>query len=128
MTVRGAAFIGIGSMVMPCVEAAELLAQEGIDCWVLNARFAKPLDEGMLLSVTGSSKLTVTVEENSTRGGFGSSVAQLLLDKEISVPIKAIGLPDRFIAHGTRQELLGEVGLSAEGIAAAVKTALSRCG
>jgi 1-deoxy-D-xylulose-5-phosphate synthase len=122
------ALVGIGSMVRTCSEAAELLAQDGVDCSVVNARFAKPLDADTLCIIAGSSRLVVTVEENSAPGGFGSSVAHLLLDRAVNMPVTILGLPDRFVAHGTRQELLSEVGLSADGIAAAVKTALSRCG
>jgi 1-deoxy-D-xylulose-5-phosphate synthase len=114
-------------MVVPCYRAAESLAEEGIECSVVNARFAKPLDQHLLCSVAGNSKLVVTVEENAAAGGFGSLVAQLLHEKGMTVPTNVLGLPDRFIAHGTRQELLAEVGLSADGIATMVKTALSRC-
>jgi 1-deoxy-D-xylulose-5-phosphate synthase len=121
------ALIGIGSMVMPCSHAAEALAPEGVNCWVINGRFVKPLDKDLILSVAASVRLIVTVEENAVRGGFGSAVAQLLLENDIVVPVAILGLPDRFLGHATRQELLTEVGLSPEGIAGTVKTALSKC-
>jgi 1-deoxy-D-xylulose-5-phosphate synthase len=121
------ALIGIGSMVMPCCEAAEILKKEGIKCWVVNARFAKPLDENLLAGVAASVRLMVTVEENAAKGGFGSGVSGLMLEKGIDTPTAILGLPDRFIGHGRRSELLEEVGLSPEGIARAVKLNLSRC-
>lgn len=120
------ALIGIGSMVYPCVRAAAALKQDGIDCWVINARFAKPLDADLLVNVASDVKLVVTVEENAVSGGFGSGVGELLAGKGVSTPISMIGLPDHFVGHGSRTELLEEVGLSSESIAATVKAALSR--
>jgi 1-deoxy-D-xylulose-5-phosphate synthase len=121
-----AALIAIGSMVMPCVKAAGILRQEGVGCCVVNARFAKPLDKDLICSVASSSGPVVTVEENALRGGFGSSVAQMLHENKIGVPVTILGLPDRFIMHATRQELLGDLGLSEEGIAGTVRAALSK--
>jgi 1-deoxy-D-xylulose-5-phosphate synthase len=120
------ALVGIGSMVYPCRSAAAILKEEGITCWVVNARFAKPLDEETLVNAASGVKLVVTVEENSVRGGFGSAVGEVLSSQGITTPVAMIGLPDRFVSHGQRSELLAEVGLSAKSIADAVKTALSR--
>jgi 1-deoxy-D-xylulose-5-phosphate synthase len=120
------ALIGVGSMVMPCVEAAETLREEDIDCWVVNARFIKPLDRKLLLEVASSARLLVTVEENSVSGGFGSAVSELLLSEDISVPHFIIGLPDEFMPHAPRQDLLYQAGLRPAAIAAAIKGALSR--
>jgi 1-deoxy-D-xylulose-5-phosphate synthase len=120
------ALIGIGSMVYPCRKAASILKEDGIDCWVVNARFVKPLDADVLVTAASNVKLVVTVEENSVCGGFGSAVAELLADKGVATQISIMGLPDRFVSHGSRSELLADVGLSAEAIAAAVKRALSK--
>jgi 1-deoxy-D-xylulose-5-phosphate synthase len=119
--------IGIGSMVYPCKEAAEILKKDGIECWVINARFLKPLDSDLITATASGAKLVVTVEENSVRGGFGGAVTELLAEKCVSTAVSVMGLPDRFISHGSRSELLQETGLTADGIATAVKTALSRC-
>jgi 1-deoxy-D-xylulose-5-phosphate synthase len=121
------ALIAIGSMVGPCREAAEVLAGDGVSCWVINARFVKPLDEDLLSSVASSVRLVITVEENAVRGGFGSVVSGFLAESGINVPVTRLGLPDRFISYAARRELLKEVGLSAEGIVRSVTTALSRC-
>jgi 1-deoxy-D-xylulose-5-phosphate synthase len=119
--------VGIGSMVMPCCRAAQVLAGEGISCAVVNARFAKPLDRDLLASVATRAKLVCTVEENVVRGGFGSAVGALLSECEINVPVTMLGLPDRFVSYAPRHELLEELGLSGEGIARSVVAALSRC-
>jgi 1-deoxy-D-xylulose-5-phosphate synthase len=119
------ALVGIGSMVGPCLKAASILKREGTECWVVNARFAKPLDEDSLANIASEVRLVVTVEENSVCGGFGAAVAELLSRRGICAPITMIGLPDRFVGQGSRSQILAEVGLSCESIAAAVKTAMS---
>ena len=107
----------VGYMVYVALEASAMLAQEGVDCEVINARFIKPLDlEVILKSISKTGKL-VTVEEGVINGGFGSFVLESIIDK---IPggliIKNIGLPDRFIAHGDRAILLDRCGLSAQKI------------
>jgi 1-deoxy-D-xylulose-5-phosphate synthase len=126
--VRGGdvALIGIGSMVYPCMDAASALRDQGIDSWVVNARFVKPLDQSLIANLASEVRLLVTVEENSVRGGFGSAVGELLASKGINTPILTIGLPDRFVGHDTRAALLTEVGLSSEAIADTVKSVLSK--
>jgi 1-deoxy-D-xylulose-5-phosphate synthase len=120
------ALVGIGSMAMPCVQASEMLSAQGIRGWVINARFVKPLDEELLTRVASSVKLVVTVEENSVCGGFGSAVSELLMRLDIDTPVTVLGLPDRFVNHGPRHDLLDNLGLSAQSIAGAVKAALAR--
>jgi len=98
--------IGIGSTVVPCLEAAEYLAVRGIDAMVVNARFAKPLDRELILEVAGRVKRVVTVEENVLSGGFGAAVLQLLEEARVSdVKVKRLGIPDGFVTHG-RQDIL----------------------
>jgi 1-deoxy-D-xylulose-5-phosphate synthase len=121
------ALIGLGSAVMPCFRAAEILAGEGVKAAVVNARFAKPLDAGLLCEVAASASLVVTAEENSVAGGFGSAIAEMLAEKGIATPLAMVGIPDRFVSHGRRSDLLEEAGLSPEGLARAVRQRLVKC-
>jgi 1-deoxy-D-xylulose-5-phosphate synthase len=120
------ALVGIGSMVMACVKAADLLASEGIKAWVINARFVKPLDASLISEIASSVALIVTAEENVVRGGFGSAVSEMLLERGINTPLAILGLPDRFVGHGRRYDLLKEMGISHEGIAQAVRQRLAK--
>jgi 1-deoxy-D-xylulose-5-phosphate synthase len=118
--------VAIGSTVMPAVKAAEQLAEQGISAGVVNARFIKPLDADLIL---GQAKATggriVTVEENVLQGGFGSAVLELLQDNGMSqVKVKRLGIPDQYIEQGTQAQLRKDVGIDAEGIAAAVQAFL----
>jgi 1-deoxy-D-xylulose-5-phosphate synthase len=120
------AIIGIGSMVNPCREAAARLEKQGIKAWVVDARFAKPLDEDLLCDIISSVTLAVTVEENAVAGGFGSGVGEMMAARGLTVPLKIIGLPDRFLQHAPRHDLLKEAGLSPDAIVETVKKSLSR--
>lgn len=116
-----AALIAYGSMVAPAWEAAELLARQGIQVGVVNARFAKPVDVDLLASLAARVPLLVTIEEHATAGGFGSAVLEALAAHgTLRCQVEVLGVPDRFIAHGTREGLLEELGLSARGIASRV--------
>jgi 1-deoxy-D-xylulose-5-phosphate synthase len=111
--------IALGSMVAPAVEAAENLEAAGISAGVINARFVKPLDEELILkTITGT---VVTVEENALQGGFGSAVLELFEEHNVECRVKRVGVPDRYIEHGTPDELKAELGLDAAGIEKAVK-------
>ena len=110
--------IGIGSTVMPSLEAAEHLALEGIDAMVINARFAKPLDTEIILDVANHNKKMVIVEENVLSGGFGTAVLELLEKAEASdVKVKRLGIPDEFVTHGKQDFLRSLYHLDAQGIA-----------
>jgi len=112
------AIIGIGSTVVPCLEAAERLAGEGIEAMVVNARFAKPLDTDLMLSAARTTKKMVIVEENVLSGGFGSMVLDLLQRAgETDVRVKRLGIPDEFVTHGTQDILRSLYRLDAPGIA-----------
>lgn len=111
------AVIALGAMVAPALEAARALSEEGIEAAVVNARFAKPLDSELIKSVAEACGRVVTVEENCVAGGFGSAVAELLHRENLRVPVLCLGLPDEFVAHGGREELLANVDLDAETIA-----------
>jgi 1-deoxy-D-xylulose-5-phosphate synthase len=114
---RGLALVAIGAMVAPAMEAAELLAARGHDPWVINARFAKPLDAELLCEVASACDCVVTVEENSVAGGFGSGVMELLAARGLRTPVLALGLPDQFVEHGSMDYLYRLVSLDSEGIA-----------
>jgi 1-deoxy-D-xylulose-5-phosphate synthase len=110
--------IGIGSTVMPALEAAEHLALRGIDAMVINARFAKPLDTELILDVGSHTKKMVVVEENVLSGGFGAAVLELLEQAGASdVRVKRLGIPDEFVTHGKPDFLRSLYHLDALGIA-----------
>ncbi len=116
--------LAIGSTVYPALEAAERLAREGIQCSVVNARFAKPLDADLILSVARKAGRIVTAEEGVISGGFGSAVHRLLEGSGLpEVRVECIGIPDRFVEHGPRSLFLKMFGLDAEGIAGRVEDA-----
>ena len=112
--------VAIGSMVLPSLNAANALAERGINIKVVDARFVKPLDEELLLDLAADAKAIVTVEENVLAGGFGSAILELLSSRGIRKPVLNIGLPDRFIEHGPRSKLLEVVGLTSEGVSAKI--------
>ena len=110
--------MGIGSTVMPSLEAAEHLALGGIGAMVINARFAKPLDTELILDVANHIKKMVIVEENILSGGFGAAVLELLEKAEASdVKVKRLGIPDEFVTHGKQDFLRSLYHLDALGIA-----------
>src|SRR5439155_13433258 len=112
------AIVALGTMVLPALAAAEQLAQDGISATVVNARFACPLDERVIPGLARSVGRIVTVEENVPMGGFGSAVGECLDRHGLSgTPLMRIALPDTFVTHGKRDELLALVGLDAPGIA-----------
>ncbi|HEY83047.1 MAG TPA: 1-deoxy-D-xylulose-5-phosphate synthase [Dehalococcoidia bacterium] len=115
---KDVAILAIGAMVAPALEAARELALNNIEATVVNARFAKPLDSGLLMDMVRHIKHLVTVEENTLNGGFGSSVVKLLQDAEIAeVRVKSLGIPDEFVEQGTQAILRAKYGLDAAGIA-----------
>lgn len=114
------AILALGTMVAPSLAAAERLAAQGVNATVVNARFAAPLDTAMFTGLARSTGRIVTVEENVTAGGFGSAVSEMLAANDITVPVRHIGVPNEFVLHGKRDELLAQVGLDAAGIAASV--------
>ncbi|RLA96604.1 MAG: 1-deoxy-D-xylulose-5-phosphate synthase [Deltaproteobacteria bacterium] len=108
--------LAIGSMVYPALEAAELLASQGLSPTVVNARFVKPLDEALVLRLARGHEALLTVEENVLEGGFGSAVLQLLEREGVLKRVKCMGAPSEFLEHGTRGELLEAYGLGPESI------------
>lgn len=114
--------IAYGSMVHPTLQAAQLLSEHGISATVINARFAKPLDTELFAPLARSIGKVVTVEEGCLMGGFGSAIAESLLDLDVVVPIKRIGVPDILVEHATPDESLGSLGLTSSQIAETVRT------
>ena len=115
------AILAFGTMVLPSMEAAVMLEKAGINAAVINARFAKPLDSECISEYAARTGKVITVEENALAGGFGSAVLELFEERGIKCDFKRIGVPDRFIEHGTQQQLKLELGLTPEGIEKAVK-------
>jgi len=111
------AIIALGSMVYPSLEVARILAARGTECAVINARFAKPLDELLIKELCARFKMLVVAEEGVSAGGFGSAVLELLEREKISgVKVKRIALPCAFIPQARREFLLEKYGLTAKGI------------
>jgi 1-deoxy-D-xylulose-5-phosphate synthase len=114
------AILAIGNTVVPALKAAQDLAQLGIDAAVVNARFVKPLDRELLLEVLTRIPRAITVEDNVLQGGFGSVVAELLADEGMTgVSLRRLGVPDRFIPHGTQDELRKICGIDKDAVAQA---------
>jgi 1-deoxy-D-xylulose-5-phosphate synthase len=120
-----AALIAVGSMVVPAVEAARILASKGVDVSVIDARFVKPLDGEMIKISAAGDRPVFVIEENAVRGGFGDTVARYLSEAGISAKVTRIGIGDLFVPHGGRDELLDELGLTAVRIAEAVIPSVS---
>ena len=114
--------LACGTLLSASLDAADLLSQEGLDIGVINARFVKPLDAEVILRAVKECPWVVTVEEGSLPCGFGSAVLEAVCDAGLDTRrIRRVGIPDRFIEHGDRQELLSSLGLDAPGIAEACR-------
>src|SRR5690606_19390587 len=120
----GVAILGVGTMALPGLAAAEQLAAEGIDAAAVNARFIKPCDEAMLDQLLESCSLLVTVEEGTVINGFGAMLAARLERSHPQVRVLTMGIPDELIVQAPRARQLAGFGLTAEGIAAEVRGAL----
>lgn len=117
------AILGLGAMLEPALRAAERLAKHGLEIAVINPRFVKPLDEALLAKVFAECRFVLTLEEAQLMGGFGSAVLELASDRGWDTRhVKRLGLPDLFVEHGEREDLLDEYNLSERGI---VQTCLS---
>lgn len=118
--------LGYGTMVYPAMQAAEILSEYGIEATVVNARFVKPLDTELILPLAKEIGRVVTLEEGCLMGGFGSAVAEALLDADIVVPVKRIGVPDILVDHATPDQSFAALGLSSPQIAETVLQAFFR--
>lgn len=108
--------LAVGSMIGAALECAERLDSLGTPVGVVNCRFTKPMDEGMLREILATARRVVTLEEGSLAGGFGSQVAALAAGLDRAPRLLAIGLPDEFVEHGRRAQLLQRAGLSADAV------------
>ncbi|HEX2243101.1 MAG TPA: 1-deoxy-D-xylulose-5-phosphate synthase, partial [Gammaproteobacteria bacterium] len=118
-TGRGLALLAFGSTVSEALQAGDAL-----DATVVNMRFVKPLDEEIVFELAQAHGILVTVEDNAVAGGAGSAVNECLARLDVQVAILNLGLPDRFLEHGSREQLLAEAGLDAPGIIASIETLL----
>ena len=115
----GGLIIACGTMLAECHQAVEMLRKEGLQIGLINARFVKPLDTATILPALELAPFAVTVEEGMLAGGFGSAVLEAACDAGIETArLHRMGISDRYVEHGDRQDLLAELGLTAEGIAA----------
>jgi 1-deoxy-D-xylulose-5-phosphate synthase len=118
--------VACGTLLGEALKAAADLRREGLEVAVINARFVKPLDPAIVERIE-SAPWTVTVEENALPTGFGSAVLEAVNDAGIHAgPLVRLGLPDRFVEHGERAELLADLGLDAAGIAATCRRLAGR--
>jgi 1-deoxy-D-xylulose-5-phosphate synthase len=118
------AILAVGTMVFPSLEAAEALAEDGIDVTVVNCRFLKPLDTATLESLLQSHDRLVTVEEGAVVNGFGAYLAERLQTTHPEVHSVALGVPDQLQEHAPRARQLERFGLTADGIARRIRSLL----
>jgi 1-deoxy-D-xylulose-5-phosphate synthase len=124
---RDGVLLCCGTLLKSCLKAAEALRAEGLDVGVVNARFVKPLDVATLLKAVEESPFVVTVEEAALAGGFGGALLEAAADAGLACGhVRRLGIPDRFIEHGERGELLADLGLDPAGIAAACRAMAHR--
>ncbi|MFI5634102.1 1-deoxy-D-xylulose-5-phosphate synthase [Streptomyces sp. NPDC051664] len=116
--------VAVGVLASVCLQAADLLAGGGIRCTVVDPRWVKPVDE-QLAPLAGRHRLVAVVEDNSRAGGVGSAVGQALRDAGVDVPLRAFGIPEQFLAHGKRAEVLADIGLTPVEIAGRISAALA---
>ena len=119
----GIAILAFGPMLEYALEAAGALGAT-----VVNMRFVKPLDEEMILEMAARHDVLVTVDENALPGGAGSAVNECLVSHDVQAHVLNLGLPDRFIEHGSRADMLKDAGLDTDGILSSVESFLARIG
>ena len=118
---KDCAILAVGVMCKPALDAAELLAADGLDVSVVNARFLKPMDREMLDALARDHKLLVTVEDGTIVNGFGAALAALVQTTAPDLRVVALGVPDRTYEHAPRAAQLADVGLTGDGIAARIR-------
>jgi len=117
----GIAILATGTMVLPSVAAAEMLADEGVSATVVNCRFIKPHDAEMLASIVADHRYLLVVEEGTVVNGFGAHMSAVVGAMDSAVKVGVHGVPDEFIEQAPRPKQLAGVGLDAAGIAARVR-------
>ncbi|MFJ5925387.1 1-deoxy-D-xylulose-5-phosphate synthase [Kitasatospora sp. NPDC092948] len=116
--------VSVGAMAPTCLEVAELLAEQGISSTVVDPRWVKPVDAA-LPGLAAQHRLVVTVEDNGRAGGVGSAIAQALRDADVDVPLRDYGIPQEFLDHASRGEILEEIGLTASALAKKIEAVVS---
>ncbi len=124
-TGRDVLLLGAGPMALVCLSAADRLSDQGIGVTVVDPRWLKPVDEAVVDAARGH-RLVAVVEDNGRSGGFGDAVARLLHDRDVDVPVKTFGLPQEFLVHGSRDQVLEDAGLTPQQIAREVTEAVAR--
>ncbi len=122
---RDVLLAGAGPMAVTCVQTAARLADQGIGVTVVDPRWVKPVDPA-LAGAAAEHRLVVTVEDNGRTGGFGDAVCRLLRDAGVSTPVQTYGLPQEFLAHGKREEILEQAGLVPQHLARQITEAVAR--
>jgi 1-deoxy-D-xylulose-5-phosphate synthase len=112
----GLAFLVFGALLAPAQAIAERL-----DATLVNMRFVKPLDEDLLIALAARHRAFVSIEENAIQGGAGSAIGELLASESLQIPLLQLGIPDRFIEHGSRDSCLAAAGLDAAGLTASIE-------
>jgi 1-deoxy-D-xylulose-5-phosphate synthase len=115
--------VGYGTMVNPALQVAGLLSEHGIECTVVNARFVKPLDLELIEPLARRIGRVVTIEEGCLMGGFGSAVVEALMDADVVVPVKRLGVPDKLVDHATPDESIADLGLTPPQMAETIRMA-----
>ncbi|MET3982649.1 1-deoxy-D-xylulose-5-phosphate synthase [Streptomyces sp. PvR034] len=108
--------VSVGALAPMCLEIADLLDKQGISSTVVDPRWVKPVDEALAPLADGH-RVVVTVEDNGRTGGVGAAVSQALRDAGVDVPLRDFGIPQRFLDHASRKEVMAEIGLTAPDIA-----------
>ncbi|MFI8288449.1 1-deoxy-D-xylulose-5-phosphate synthase [Streptomyces sp. ms191] len=116
--------VAVGVMADVCLQAADLLAGRGIRCTVVDPRWVKPVDEA-LAPLAERHRLVAVVEDNSRTGGVGAAVGQALRDAGVDVPLRTFGIPEQFLAHAKRSEVLADLGLTPVEVAGRISAALA---
>jgi 1-deoxy-D-xylulose-5-phosphate synthase len=122
---RDVLLIGAGPMSVTCVEVAKRLEDHGIGVTVVDPRWVKPVDEAVI-DAARRHRLVAVVEDNGRAGGFGDAVCRLLRDHDVDVPVKTFGLPQEFLEHGERPDILAAVGLTPQHLARQLTEAVAR--
>ncbi|MEV4440817.1 1-deoxy-D-xylulose-5-phosphate synthase [Streptomyces sp. NPDC049577] len=117
--------VAVGAMARVCLDAAELLQARGTSCTVVDPRWVKPVDEA-LPALAARHRLIAVVEDNSRTGGVGWAVAQTLRDAGIDLPVRTFGIPEQFLPHAKRAEVLADLGLTPAEIAGRISAVLAR--
>ncbi|GMU85672.1 MAG: 1-deoxy-D-xylulose-5-phosphate synthase [Ignavibacteriales bacterium] len=120
------AILAVGSMVDYAEKALPLLKEQGINAGLYNMRFVKPIDTDILDEAASNYSSIVTLEENSIVGGFGSAVAEYLMDRGFKNDLLRVGLPDHFVDHGTQTELHEQLKIDPKGITERVSEFLAK--